>query len=151
MIPIRLLLMLVLAGIVANFLIYSLDTQTDENVVASWKSLSGPNNSTSTHVDQVAAFLGAQSAKSKPANITDASHSEDASVGTFIHQGITYRLSALIVAGKKSFATVIDEAGTVYRLGIGDPIPTGETIVVIDKTELILQLASGELLPLEIY
>ena len=61
----------------------------------------------------------------------------------FTFEGLTYRLSGLVVQGELGSATLIGQEGEAVRVAAGDAMPSGEQIVSISLNELVLLREDG--------
>ena len=148
----RLATALVLAGIVFNFIFFSLSLKDAGEALSGWRETADESRTTDVDSERLGKFLGIQSiSATRTVEAGTRPVAEAAELGRFTYQGKTYRLTGLIVGGSGTAATLLDDAGEILRLGPGDKIPSGETIATIALNEIVLVSADGSRASVEIY
>lgn len=147
---IRQLTVAALLGLVGNFLIYDFSSRGKESFMSEWHSPVGKLASISTASESVKSFLRVE--KPSEVNIDTVAQREDRLESRqFTFQGVTYRLSGLVISSTGGAATLIADNLDPIRVGAGDAIPSGELIESIDLNQIALIAADGKRESLRIY
>ncbi len=147
--PPRLILTVLLAGVLANFIDYDVGDQMIDTSYSSWRTLEAEPMDLKPDLVRVGSVFGVTSgAESSPS--TQPKHA-NGDTHQFTFDGITYRLSGLVVQGDLSSATLIGQDGEAVRVGVGAAIPGGEKIVSISLDELVLLREDGSIEAVVIY
>ena len=130
-----------MAGMVTNFVVDDVSGPMAYAVYPPWGTLENETLVASPDLVRIGPVFGvipraetSSTAPPMPAN-------EDKYKFTF--EGITYRLSGLVVQGELGSATLIGQEGEAVRVAAGDAMPSGEQIVSISLNELVLLREDG--------
>lgn len=138
-IPLRLWVGLMIVGVLANFVIYGLDSTSGFDSGSGWRQVATPeNNLPAVDGDFVRSLLGQLPDLISDDNESVAIQSEAGDSRHFFYAGKTYRLSGLVVSGTKSAATLFSDQSDAIRVTVGGRLPDGEVVKAITLNEIVL-------------
>jgi hypothetical protein len=139
--PFKWVLAVAMAGVVTNFVV---DDVSDPIMGAAYSPWTSLEDRTVTHRPDLAR-VGLVFGLTPPSEVvaTPPPEPEPDAGYRFTLEGVSYRLSGLVVQGELGSATLIGQAGEAVRVAAGDAMPSGEKIVSISLNELVLLRKDG--------
>lgn len=143
------LILSVVLGLMANFVVYWPDASTTSGSDTAWRDLSASSSVDKPATGRLGALLGLQAAdavketgRPRQATLQDERY--------FAVGGEVYRLTGL-VTGNFPAATITSEAGVSSRMKPGDSLPSGEIVQTIRINELEILKNDGVIETVTIY
>ena len=141
--PLRLIVAIVVIAVLANFVIYGTQSDPLVDAVSGWRESSlEAQTPQQVNAAKIAGFLGSEARVAAADNLTTSGETSPGA-RTLVYEGVTYRLTGLVVNGTKSAATLSSETSDPVRVVVGGQLPGGQKVRAITLNEIVVIKSDG--------